>query len=223
MTQRGRHAARNARIPGRRASHERNRTKTKTGRSCQTASRKTVLNQRFSTRLIGWTDEFGLERCIARTNDVGRAQNRDRGIGRTPVDADGIQAAAHGDWGKRSSSVLGVVSRWRRWRRWRAEVSRRDSEDGTRIARGMPGQQQPPRPVCARRGESQSAGADTQSRALSGSLPETFRHGTAPRRAAVSIVVAVVRKHDATYNRDVMRNNNRVTAHVKATAHPKLA
>ncbi|MBY4791921.1 hypothetical protein [Burkholderia multivorans] len=60
-------------------------------------------------------------------------------------------------------------------------------------------------------------------RALSGSLPETFRHGTAPRRAAVSIVVAVVREHDATYNRDVMRNNNRVTAHVKATAHPKLA
>lgn len=74
MTQRGRHAARNARIPGRRASHERNRTKTKTGRSCQTASRKTVLNQRFSTRLIGWTDEFGLERCIARSEGVRRAR-----------------------------------------------------------------------------------------------------------------------------------------------------
>ncbi|AYY55613.1 hypothetical protein EGY20_02085 [Burkholderia multivorans] len=40
---------------------------------------------------------------------------------------------------------------------------------------------------------------------------------------AVSIVVAVVRKHDATYNRDVMRNNNRDTAHVKVTVHLKLA
>jgi hypothetical protein len=74
-----------------------------------------------------------------------------------------------------------------------------------------------------RRGESQSAGAGTQSRALSGSLPETFRYGIAPRWVAVSIVVAVVRKHDATNNRDVVRNNNRDTAYVKATAHRKLA
>ncbi|EEE08716.1 hypothetical protein BURMUCGD2M_5847 [Burkholderia multivorans CGD2M] len=40
---------------------------------------------------------------------------------------------------------------------------------------------------------------------------------------AVSIIVAVVRKHDATNNRDVVRNNNRDTAYVKATAHRKLA
>ncbi len=222
MTQRGRHAARNARIPGRRASHERNRTKTKTGRSCQTASRKTVLNQRFSTRLIGWKDEFGLELCIARADDVGRAQNRDRGIGRTPVDADGIQAAAHDDWGKRSSSVLGVVSRWRRWRRWRAEVSRRDSEDGTRIARGMPAATAAAAGLRAAR----RIAIRRRRHAVQGSL--RFSAGNVPSRhratvGAVSIVVAVVRKHDATYNRDVMRNNNRLTAHVKATAHPKLA
>ncbi|RAE20101.1 hypothetical protein DN583_19255 [Burkholderia multivorans] len=79
------------------------------------------------------------------------------------------------------------------------------------------------RPVCARRGESQFAGAGTQSRALSGSLPENVPSRHRATVGAVSIVVAVVRKHDATYNRDVMRNNNRDTAHVKASAHPKLA
>ncbi|PRG40976.1 hypothetical protein C6T68_06620 [Burkholderia multivorans] len=62
--------------------------------------------------------------------------------------------------------------------------------------------------------------------AVQGSL--RFSAGNVPSRhratvGAVSIVVAVVRKHDATYNRDVMRNNNRDTAHVKATAHLKLA
>lgn len=220
MTQRGRHAARNARIPGRRASHERNRTKTKTGRSCQTASRKTVLNQRFSTRLIGWKDEFGLELCIARADDVGRA--RGIAIGES-VERRAMQRACK----RQRTAVRGaVIERASRSLarapmasgRWAGGIAKTERESHAACR-----QQQPPRPVCARRGESQSAGAGTQSRALSGSLPETFRHGTAPRRAAVSIVVAVVRKHDATYNRDVMRNNNRVTAHVKATAHPKLA
>ncbi|PRG87091.1 hypothetical protein C6V04_27110 [Burkholderia multivorans] len=62
--------------------------------------------------------------------------------------------------------------------------------------------------------------------AVQGSL--RFSAGNVPLRHRPTVgggvdVVAVVRKHDATNNRDVVRNNNRDTAYVKATAHRKLA
>lgn len=214
MTQRGRHAARNARIPGRRASHERNRTKTKTGRSCQTASRKTVLNQRFSTRLIGWTDEFGLERCIARREGVPRA----RGI----AIAESVERRAMRTACKRQRTAVRGAIIERASRSLAMIWGRRDREDGTRIARGMPAAAGRPAGLRAAR----RIAIRRRRHAVQGSL--RFSAGNVPSRhratmGAVSIVVAVVRKHDATYNRDVMRNNNRDTAHVKATAHPKLA
>lgn len=211
MTQRGRHAARNARIPGRRASHERNRTKTKTGRSCQTASRKTVLNQRFSTRLIGWTDEFGLERCIARSEGVRRA----RGIAiAESVERRSMQmacrrqrTAVRGAVIERASRSLAMIEGGIGKTERESHAACRPRPPG-RFARGA-ANRNPPAPA-------RSPGS---LRFSAGNVPSRHR----ATMDAVSIVVAVVREHDATYNRDVMRNNSRDTAHVKASAHPKLA